>query len=889
MSDIATKIRQRLDLEFEFKDRGEFLRDGKCPACSKRTLWAHAQTPKVVYCNRINKCGYTASVRDLFSDIFKDWSKEHPQTEDQPHAAADAYLSEERGFDIAPLQGYYSQELYHDKVKSLSSATVRFPLTTSSTIWWQRLIDQPERFGGDKARFSYGAKSEGHWWVYPKLDLSTLTELWITEGIFDAIALNLNGIAAVSAMSSGNYPKIGLDQLKASYEEKGLEPPLLIWAFDNDYAGKKGIDRNHELATADGWESTAALPPTRHMGNLDWNDLHQRGQLTAEYQKRYRHLGKLHLAKNAAEAGLLIYNFYDGRMRTFDFVHRNRMYWFELNIDKFNKSLDQLRDAYPDRTEDDHRQQALQNNSGITEICSANIKPLYFQRNLSTDESTFYYQIQSEFGDTNITFTPDQMSSRAKFKPRTVASGLGMWTGSDEILERIIKRQIEGIREVKTVDYIGYALEHKAYIFNKHAIHKGRVIPINAYDYYKIGRTEVKTLAVKPEIMINPIEFKPDWYANFYRVRGEKGLIVMAWWVGSYFAEQIRAMHGSYPFIEVVGEAGAGKSRMIEFLWKLSGRDKYEGFDANKATAVGIYRNLSQVSNLPVVMIEGDRNDTGGSSKPKISFDEFKDAFNGRSVRSMGNKNSSNDTREPPFKGALMFSQNTAIQASEAMLTRTIHLHFDRSGQTLETKRLVDQMDQIPLETACSFMTHCLRHEEKILSTYKDALPKYEAEYHQEEITHTRIALCHAQIAAMLEAIVAHVLGDYMDLDEVISTQSYLKDIARLRLAQLSGDHPDVERFWDVFDYLHNARDVAINHHQEHLPTVAININEFYKWASDSRQHLPDMNLMKQLLLTSKRYKFVEKNRTVNSHLRQNIDFNKNPSIRCWIFEKPKG
>ncbi len=48
--------------------------------------------------------------------------------------------------------------------------------------------------------------------------------------------------------------------------------------------------------------------------------------------------------------------------------------------------------------------------------------------------------------------------------------------------------------------------------------------------------------------------------------------MALAWWMGSSFAEQIRAMHSSYPFMEIVGEAGAGKSRLIELMWKLSGR-----------------------------------------------------------------------------------------------------------------------------------------------------------------------------------------------------------------------------------------------------------------------------------------------------------------------------
>lgn len=888
MSDLVQRIRQRLDTEFAFKTRGSFLRDGKCPACSDKSLWAYAENPRVVYCNRINKCGYSANVRELFDDLFKHWSADHPQTAEQPHAAADAYLREDRGFDLAPLQGHYSQEIYTDRTKNISSATVRFPLTTSSNDYWQRLIDRPERFGKDKARFNYGAKTEGQWWVYPHLNLASLEELWITEGIFDAIALNQNGIPAVSAMSSNNYPNIGLEQLKADCEADGKAIPHLVWAFDNDKAGLKGLAENHERAISDGWISSAALPPTRHMGNLDWNDLHQRGQLSPDYLKRYRHFGQLQLAKNAAEAGLLIYNHYEGRMRTFDFVYKSRMYWFELDLDKYNKAIDSLRESYPDRTEEDHRQQALLNNSGIKEICNAKIKPLYFQRDVAADESAFYYRIESEWGTQNITFTPDQLSSRSKFKPRIMSAGSGvMWIGSDDLLERIVKRQNEGIREVKTIDFIGYAKEHQTYIFSKYAIHKGQIIPINEYDYFKIGRHELKTLALQPEIQINPKQtFDPSWYKKLWITKGVKGLIALAWWTGSYFAEQIRAIDKSYPFIELVGEPGAGKSGLIEFFWRLSGREDYEGFDANKGTPVGIYRNLSQVANLPVVLIEGDRNDEGGG-KPKISFDEFKDAFNGRPVRSMGRKNNGNDTREPLFRAALMFSQNSDINAHEAILTRTLYLNFDRAGQTLATKEMADDLLRLSIEQSCTYMTHCLKNEAKILETYRQKVNEYQREYHLEEINHTRIALCHAQVAALLDAIATHVFQDYIDLDHLVDTHKYLKHIARQRLTKLSGDHPDVEKFWDVYDYMHNGRNIAINHHPDNAPTVAINLNEFYKWASELRQSLPEINIMKQLLVVSKTYKFREKNRNVNSPHRKGVDMN--PTIKCWIFDKPQG
>ena len=90
-------------------------------------------------------------------------------------------------------------------------------------------------------------------------------------------------------------------------------------------------------------------------------------------------------------------------------------------------------------------------------------------------------------------------------------------------------------------------------------------------------------------------------------------------------------------------------------------------------------------------------------------------------------------------------------------MTRTLHLYFDRKGQSLETKRIVDELDRMELEDACTFMTHCLRNEDAILKTYAESLQDIEDEYHQIGITHTRIALCHAQIAALIKAMALYV------------------------------------------------------------------------------------------------------------------------------------
>ncbi|MCV5398020.1 hypothetical protein OFN24_31885, partial [Escherichia coli] len=76
-----------------------------------------------------------------------------------------------------------------------------------------------------------------------------------------------------------------------------------------------------------------------------------------------------------------------------------------------------------------------------------------------------------------------------------------------------------------------------------------------------------------PALDLNPKlnEFTTGWVDDIWTAFGEKGYVALAFWLGSLFAEQIRERDKSFPFLEIVGEPGTGKSTLIEFLWKLAG------------------------------------------------------------------------------------------------------------------------------------------------------------------------------------------------------------------------------------------------------------------------------------------------------------------------------
>lgn len=883
---INDQVVSRLKSEYGFKQVGEWLREGVCPDCSKKSLFTHAHTPRVVKCGRLNKCGLEVHVKELFDDLFKDWSKTYVRTEANPNAAADAYLKEGRGLNLDKVKGSYTQDSYFDNKINQGTATIRFALPNDG--WWERFIDQADRFD-KKANFKYGYKINGYWWWHPANPVLP-KEIWIAEGIFDAIALAEQGLATASPLSCVNYPEQSLYDLKAKYDAKRQTLPTLVWAFDNDQAGQRYTKEFIEKAKKIGFDCVSAQPPYDKHRKLDWNDLHEMGLLTPDHLKTYRYYGDLLTAKTPTDAAVIRYM--HSKISQFYFEHGNRTYWFELDTAKLSKLIDveahEVEDMLGDiEHEDEQMAKFVRQTSTTHEILNAKLEALYFQRNEVTDESWYFTRVTTNKGDKQTTITGDQLSSPSKLKPRLLSVFAGvLWTGSAMQLDIIAKHQMEGLKEVKTTDFIGYAKEHQAYIFNDVAIAKGKVVAKNSQDYYKIGRLEIKSLANDPVLHINTKD-KPDfsWWHNFHRVRGAYGTIVMVWWLGSYFAEQIRGLDRSYPFFELVGQAGAGKSRLLEFMWKLSGREDYEGFDPTKSTSVAVYRNFAQVANLPIALIEGDRNDEDGKAKSYKTFewDSLKDAFNGRSIRSKGVKNNGNDTYSPPFRATVMISQNEEIQASEAMLTRIIHVKLTRDGQTLETKHIVDSLDRLPIELTSRFIAHALKNEQAILTTYAERIRNYEAGYHANGVTHTRIALNHAQVAALVDCLKIHVLGDLMTDQQADHAKQVLFEMAQARVQRLQADHPDVEKFWGVFEFL-QATGKYVNHKRvdDDKGHIAINLNHFYQIARLAYQDLPDITQMKRLLKNSSRYKFVDSNVSVNSNLE---GYNK--TLKCWIFTKP--
>lgn len=882
-ADIITRLVRDLDAV----ERGPYLQKVACPSCGKREAYIAADQPWMLKCGRENNCGDQRHVKELFPDLFESWTERYanqPPAAGQPVSktpVADGYLADGRGFDLERIRGWYTQETYWSHKLNAGSTTVRFALPGGA--FWERILDKPERFGKQKANFV--GRYKGEWWQPPTLtdaDLVEAEEVWIVEGIFDAIAHLHHGKAAVSAMSCANYPDAALKRLADASHAAGTSRPTLVWALDSNRAGQSGIVKHVARARAEGWECKAAQIP----GRRDWNDAHQATALTDRDYENYRYHGALLLAESAMAKALLMYK--RREQREFWFEYNRQLWWWKLDMDAFDRAIraEGIDGGDQQQLNPALRDAALEQAGMVKRICTCYPTALYYQANQVTDESWYYYRVEFPNGATPVknTFSGGQLASASEFKKRLLGVAAGaVWTGTSQQLDNLLQDQIGNIKTVQTIDFIGYTREHGAWVFGDLAVSDGRLYTINSEDYFELKQLQLKTLSQSVALHINPNrdDYTRSWTANLFGAFGARGVVATAWWLGSLFAEQIRQRQKSYPFLEIIGEAGAGKSTLIEFLWKLCGRQDYEGFDPAKATMPARARNFAQVSNLPVVLIESDREQEGGAKQRQFDWDELKTAYNGRSIRARGVKNSGNDTYEPPFRGAILISQNAAVQAGEAIQTRITHLHFTREGQTPQTKRMAEALERVPMEHVSGFILEATLREKQLLELMDQSVEAYEPRLMADEAIHSlRIAKCHAQLLALLNCLGPQGLNLFND--QVIDLATGLVwQMARDRQQAINADHPLVADFWEAYDYIEGLRaDPTLNHYGAGTGQIAINLKEFERYCGDHKLRVPEIRELKRHLKTSKTRKFVDSNRAVRSQIRLN-----NTTVKCWVFQ----
>ena len=256
-------------------------------------------------------------------------------------------------------------------------------------------------------------------------------------------------------------------------------------------------------------------------------------------------------------------------------------------------------------------------------------------------------------------------------------------------------------------------------------------------------------------------------------------------------------------------------------------------------------------------------------------------------------------TYEPPFRGAIVISQNNAVSASEAILSRIVHLSFDRSGQTPATLEKATRLENYPIEQLSGFILRAAQAEGQILKLINERYPVHIMVLEARPGVRTaRLVKTHALLLALSEALRKVINITDAQLEAV---QQQIYQMAEERQRAISSDHPLVQNFWEAFDYLDAMGEQRpngtvdsrprLNHSRKPSETIAVNLNEFVEFASLHRQQVPVLAELKAVLKTSKDRRFIDV-KPVNSALKTSTDPNDptkevGKAVHCWIFQRP--
>lgn len=866
------------DRELDFKDIGDkYLQKGTCPNCGKEKLFISRDKPYQLKCNRDNECQFEQKTRERYSYLFENLSERFPATETNPNATADAYLQRNRGFDIGKLAGWYSQA--RRKMKSGEWAdTVRFPLCNG---YWERIIDERmvSANKGDKAGIKFEMSYQNNGWMPPGQTIEKSDRVYVVEGIFHAIALHLAGYKAIASISCVNFPW----EIVEAHKGK-----LVTWVIglDDDKAGHKYIPKYLKMLrgmSEIGWVALA--------GKRDWDDVYRDGELNDKFMEDACYRGQLFSAENTNKLAYLLYLRRPAGFYLLEFRHQ--LYSARVNQGELSKDLGE------DKVEGNR--EIFSRNVKIAQISNCIPSLDYLEKDIITGEQRYYFDFQ--FPDrTRSVQAP--LPSSAIAEPRGFVRAMldftpgGNFEGGARELAMLKAKWLNDekrpVRTVRSLPFIGYDEDSGTYCYPQFGFHGGRELQVNSHGFIEVKGAGVKTALVNTRFE-RGADFDPEWFPDFLAVHSLNGLAALSWWTASLFVQQIGTQQASFPFLELTGEPGAGKSTLLRFLWRLIGRDNMEGIkpSGTGASAVGLSRAFSEVSNLPVVLIESDRtyNDAQGRTVTvQFAWDEVKPMFDYHApLRVTGAKTSGNETRISIWRGALAISQNESVDGSEAILSRIVHMHCTKDHHSLALKPMADRLKTMKAKELGGFLRRVLSFEKQWLERYFEAFPRYEQRLQSiNALTEARIVLCHAQVLAAAYATQA-LFPSWTDRDTE-SLASHLEARALARQQRCRSEHPTAAQFWQIYHYL-NEDVVTITdadgtreeiretlNHSNDRQVIAINIQHFQQACRQAGQEVISEAMLRRALPQSATHPFIEI-RKVRSHLEKR-------SIWCWLFSK---
>ncbi|WP_158083029.1 toprim domain-containing protein [Methyloprofundus sedimenti] len=516
-----------------------------------------------------------------------------------------------------------------EKGKTYPTVSIEFDGVT-----FQRLIDYT---GSNKTRLTT-YKGE----CYETDSVIGAEEVYVVEGIFDALALEQSGLPAIATLSSVHNP------------EKCFKPGVnYVLGFDNDIAGIKALNKFKKYLTEHLISFDVRIPPN----GKDWNDLLLSGDLSGDKKNetltRCHWNGSLALANSAKD----YYEKYCEQRpysnMVFEFKGQTYKGSFELKDDgpekhKVTRLLDCILDiAYS--IED----ASLQYESRLCHIINA---------------------VSNREGINTIRFKGADFSALNDFKSKLLQYRLLFFgNGYDLTLlaEYLFKKNPIKVRECQA---LGYDSHSDCYVFNNFMYDKnGNHHGIDRDGYFHQYRLKPFSGQDKSVTRIHNVD-AGKFISDLHGAYGDKGMLALGFWIATCFSHLIFKEFGFFPFMSFHGDPHCGKTDLTTTLNRCFFIDS-EGLAMSGAnTKKGELRIISQKSSMVTAMLEGRKNDS------RFQYDSILPLYNRNSLQVRAQTTNDNQVHDLKFTGALAFVQNVEQFVSKPAKERVVSIKFTHDG-----------------------------------------------------------------------------------------------------------------------------------------------------------------------------------------------------------------
>lgn len=851
MDGLKHAIAERLESVYGFRPKetgaGLKLVLGRCPSCNEPEAYTPPGNPFIVICPRGNKCGDRTLARDLFPDLFDRHEQHHPATQDNPNATAESYLRA-RGIDPATIRGWFTQGRTPDPEDKSDSPrkypTVQF--TLANGVQYHRLVDYA---GRNKNKIV--AAFSGSFWEPPKGEYprGDLAEIWIAEGVLDAVSLIQSGRPAVANLTAKHVPSDFLDKIA------GRKINLVI-AQDGDAAGRESAGILASACAVRGIPHRFAFAPD----GLDWNDLLVRGEFAEDRRdvtfEMAEWRGNLHAAGTAG---------------AFHEVWRR----------KRHGSLFAFREEYwvarPGREE----------GFSYTRLSDFTMERLYRLRLEPIADRPEYSEVVRVFtGDTDpheVVLSGTALAKNGNFREALFTGASAQWDGDFTALNLLL-RKIRGQKAptVKQIENWGYDRGSNTYFFHDAAYcPDGRRTELDARGIVRVGKKYFKVphLAESEEhVWLSPSPgIDVPRVLQLLDATSPHGftLAALGFFTAGLFADQICRDLGMFPFLSVCGDPHTGKSSLLVILNRMLGRE-WEGIPVSEAnTKVGVARYIAAYSNLPVVLTEADAHDESILQ----GLMNFRTAYNRGPIRLTGIKSGDNSVRVTPFRGALVFGWNDEVHPDPKVKERMVSVRYVEADNSDSKLEALTELNNIPAPVMTGFLDGVLTRRKDVLGGIRQVLPVWARWFQDHGVGITRTANNHAVPMAGLSAVL-----EAFQIDEA-TTRVYLSragngllQAAMKKERELRDDPDDLQLFFDRIGTWLNPRngDDAMLHNYSGRPDeIAVSMVEVETKFATTHLQFSKASIFKAL---RKSPHFLKANYPATN--------GSGKSVKCWWFKQ---